>query len=225
VTQRSVLFDLDGTLTDPRIGITRCIQHALEVLGRAVPREEELLWCIGPPLQTSFARILDTEDSELLRQAITAYRERFSTLGLFENTLYAGIEQMLVELRVKGYRTFVATSKPRIFAERILEHFQLSSLFAGVHGSELDGTRVDKGELIAHLLEVEGLRPDAVIMVGDREHDMVGGAQCGVRCIGVTYGYGSEAELLAHGAARLARDPAQVLVGVEALFADIGLGS
>ena len=217
--QRAVLFDLDGTLTDPRIGITRCIQHALAALGATPPPERELLWCIGPPLRASFTRLLGTEDQELLDTAIARYRERFSTVGLFENTLYDGIVELLAGLRSRGYRTFVATSKPRVFAERILDNFQLSSFFDGIHGSELDGTRVDKGELIAHLLAVEGLQPDDVIMVGDREHDLVGGAKCGVRCIGVTYGYGSEAELLAHGAVRLAGDPAQVAIEVETLFA------
>ena len=217
--QRAVLFDLDGTLTDPRIGITRCIQHALAALGTTPPPESELLWCIGPPLRASFTRLLGTEDPELLDTAIARYRERFTTVGLFENTLYAGVSELLAGLRSRGYRTFVATSKPRVFAERILDYFQLSSLFDGIHGSELDGTRVDKGELIAHLLAVEGLQPDDVIMVGDREHDLEGGRKCGIRCIGVTYGYGSEAELLAHGAVRLAGDPAQVAIEVEALFA------
>jgi phosphoglycolate phosphatase len=218
VQQRSVLFDLDGTLTDPRVGITRCIQHALRSLGQAAPEECELLWCIGPPLQTTFAKLLGTEDRTLLDAAIVRYRERFATVGLFENTLYAGVPEMLTSLRMKGYRTYVATSKPRVYAERILDHFQLVPLFDGVHGSELDGTRVDKGELIAHLVAVEGLAPKSVIMVGDRQHDMVGGAGCGIPCIGVTYGYGSEEELLNHGAARLAGTPAQVVTEIEALF-------
>ena len=219
---RSILFDLDGTLTDPRIGITRCIQYALESLGQVPPEEGALLWCIGPPLQTTFARILETSDPARLRTAIDLYRQRFATSGLYENTLYPGVPDMLAALRSKGYRTYVATSKPRVYAERILEHFSISTLFEGVHGSELDGTRVDKGELIAHLLRIEGLEPDGVIMVGDREHDMVGGAHCGVQCLGVTYGYGSRRELLSHGAAGLAEDPAQVVAEVEALFAEAG---
>jgi phosphoglycolate phosphatase len=218
VLQRAVLFDLDGTLTDPRLGITRCIQHALTALGRVPPEESDLLWCIGPPLQSSFARLLGTEDRVLLNTAIATYRERFATIGLYENTLYDGIVEMLTELQAKGYRTYVATSKPRIFAVRILDHFRITGFFAGVYGSELDGTRVDKGELIAHLLATESLDPTGVIMVGDREHDMVGGAQCGVRCLGVTYGYGTEGELLTHGANRLAVAPAQVVEAIQALF-------
>jgi len=218
--QASVLFDLDGTLTDPRTGITRCIQHALAALGRAVPPEEDLLWCIGPPLQRSFPRLLGTEDPAVIGTAIARYRERFSAEGLYENVLYPGVPEMLAGLRGKGCRTFVATSKPHVFARRILEHFRIAGLFEGIHGSELDGTRADKGELIRHLLVVEGLAAGTAIMVGDREHDMAGGAACGLRCVGVTYGYGSEEELLAHGAARLAGTPSQVVTAVEALLAE-----
>ncbi len=220
--QRSILFDLDGTLTDPRSGITRCIQHALKALGRVPSEEGELLWCIGPPLQSSFARLLETEDPALLNLAIARYRERFATIGLYENSLYAGVPEMLIGLREKGYHTYVATSKPRVFATRILAHFHLAPLLDGVHGSELDGTRVDKGELIAHLLKVEGLESGAAAMVGDREHDMLGGRKCGLRCLGVTYGYGSEQELRKAGAVRLAGDPAQVVAELEALFEECG---
>jgi len=215
---RAVLFDLDGTLTDPKIGITRSIQHALASLGKVPPGEDELLWCIGPPLQHSFAKLLDTEDPALLSTAVARYRDRFSTVGLFENDLYAGIPEMLSGLRARGFRTFVATSKPRVFAERILDHFGLSPLLDGTYGSELDGTRSDKGELLAHLLAAESLDPEGVLMVGDREHDMAGGAKCGIRCIGVTYGYGSEEELLGHGAAGLAGTPAEIIAQVERLF-------
>lgn len=215
----AVVFDLDGTLTDPGVGITRCIQHALASLGAAPPAAEDLLWCIGPPLQLSFPRLLGTGDPDRVAAAIASYRERFATVGLYENVLYPGVPELLDGLHDRGYRIYLATSKPRVFALRILDHFQIAHRFHGIHGSELDGTRVDKAELLAHLMAVEGLEPADMVMVGDREHDMVGGARCGVRCLGVTYGYGSEAELLGHGAVRLARDPAQVLAQVEGLFA------
>ncbi len=217
---RAVLFDLDGTLTDPKIGITRSIQHALASMGKVPPGEDELLWCIGPPLQDSFARLLDTEDPSILAAAVARYRDRFSTIGLFENDLYAGIPEMLSGLRARGFRTFVATSKPRVFAERILDHFGLSPLLDGTYGSELDGTRSDKGELLAHLLAAESLGPEDALMVGDREHDMTGASTCGIRSIGVTYGYGSEEELLGHGAAALAGTPAEVVAQAERLFAE-----
>lgn len=216
----AALFDLDGTLTDPKPGITRCIQHALATLGCEVPGEEELLWCIGPSLQESFPRLLGTAERALVDRAIAHYRERFSTVGLFENALYPGVAEALQELRRAGLRTFVATSKPRMFALRIIDHFGLQPHFDGVHGSELDGTRTDKGELILHVLAGEGLEPARTIMVGDREHDMVGGAKNGLRCVGVTYGYGSAEELLRHGAARLAGRPGDVPEAVLGLLAD-----
>lgn len=206
----TALFDLDGTLTDPKPGITRCIQHALAALGCEVPREEELLWCIGPPLQESFPRLLGTAEKACVDRAISHYRERFSTVGLFENELYPGVIEALQELRRAGLRTFVATSKPRVFALRIVEHFGLLPHFDGVYGSELDGTRTDKGELILHALASESLEPARTIMVGDREHDMVGGTKNGLRCVGVTYGYGSAEELRRHGAARLAAKPGEL---------------
>lgn len=216
----AALFDLDGTLTDPKPGITRCIQHALAALERDVPCEEELLWCIGPPLQASFPRLLGTDEKALVDRAIAHYRERFSTVGLFENALYPGVVEALQELRGAGLRTFVATSKPRVFALRIVDHFGLRPHFDGIHGSELDGTRTDKGDLIHHLLSSEALDPIGTIMVGDREHDMVGGAKNGLRCVGVTYGYGSAEELLQHGAMRLAGHPREVPPAVLDFLAD-----
>ncbi len=217
---KAVLFDLDGTLTDPRPGITRCIQHALTALGREAPSEEELLWCIGPPLQESFPRLLDTDEKALVDRAIAHYRERFATVGLFENELYPGVVEALQELRGAGLRTFVATSKPRVFALRIVEHFGLRLHVDEVYGSELDGTRTDKGDLIRHLLACEGLEAGDAVMVGDREHDMIGGAKNGLRCVGVTYGYGSAEELLRHGAQRLATHPRELPAAALDLLAD-----
>jgi phosphoglycolate phosphatase len=211
----TVLFDLDGTLTDPKLGITRSIQHALRELGAAPPDCDELTWCIGPPLRPSLGRLLGSADDELLDRALALYRERFSTVGLFENTLFPEIPAVLRELRAAGCRTFVATSKPHVFASRIVQHFGLAPLFERVYGSELDGRRVDKGELIAYALAEEKLEPGRVVMVGDREHDMIGARFCGVPAIGVTWGYGAESELRAHGAHRLAHRPGEIpgLVG------------
>ncbi|HWQ08476.1 MAG TPA: HAD family hydrolase [Holophaga sp.] len=220
MNDHAVLFDLDGTLTDPKPGITRSIQHALRALGLPAPTEDELEWCIGPPLQVSFPRLLGSGDPSLVAQAIHHYRERFSTVGLFENALYDGVPEALQDLRARGFRTYVATSKALVYAVRIVEHFGLAPLFDAVYGSELDGTRSDKGELIAHLMQVEGLSAARTLMVGDREHDMVGGARNGLRCIGVTYGYGSEEELRQHGAACLADGPQALASAVGMLFAE-----
>lgn len=207
---RAVLFDLDGTLTDPKPGITECIRHALSGLGRTPPPADELLWCIGPPLLRSFATLLDTDDPALTAGALALYRERFGTVGLYENALYPGIPEAVAAVRAAGCATYVATSKPHVYATRIVEHFALTPLFDRVYGSELDGTRVDKGDLIAHALAEERLDPTRVVMVGDREHDAIGARRCGVRTIGVRYGYGSEAELRASGVDRIAAAPGDI---------------
>ena len=137
----TVFFDLDGTLTDPKIGITTSIQYALAKFDVAIPTQDELTWCIGPPLHASFKALLGTTDADADR-AVDLYRERFSDVGLFENTLYAGIEETLTDVAVTGRRLFVATSKPHVFADRIIDHFGLRQHFVRVFGSELDGTCV-----------------------------------------------------------------------------------
>lgn len=196
----TVLFDLDGTLTDPKPGITRCIQYALSELGYKPPDADKLHWCIGPPLKDSFSQLLKTKDDILVEQALRLYRSRFSTIGLFENSLYPQIPETLKIIRAAGYQTFVATSKPQIYATRIIEYFDLASLFDGVYGSELDGNRSVKGDLISYILERESLSPSAVVMVGDRFHDIIGAKKNNLASIGVTYGYGSREELENHKA-------------------------
>ena len=188
-------------------------------LGRPVPHADDLHWCIGPPLRMTFTRLLDTSDDALLDQAIAHYREHFAPIGLFENSLYPEVPEAVAALRASGLLTFVVTSKPHVFAVRIIEHFGLAPLFDRVYGSELDGERVDKGELIAYALASEQLRPADVVMVGDRQHDVIGAVKCGLSCVGVTYGYGTEEELRAHGAAALATSPAEIVDRVAALFA------
>ena len=218
MTTRAVFFDLDGTLTDPKPGITQCIAHALTGLGRTPPDLEDLRWCIGPPLRGSFARLLETDDDTVLQRAIALYRERFGDVGLFENALYPGIPEAVAAVRAAGFATYVATSKAHVYATRIVAHFGLAPLFERVYGAELDGTRVDKGDLIGHALAEERLDPARVVMIGDREHDLIGARRCGVRAIGVTYGYGSEAELRAQSPEALAHAPHAIPSLVAALF-------
>jgi phosphoglycolate phosphatase len=206
----TVLFDLDGTLTDPKIGITTCIQYALHQLDYESPETEQLLWCIGPPLIVSFAKLLQTNDKALIDRAITLYRDRFATVGLFENALYPQIPETLKSIRAAGYQTYIATSKPHMFAKRIIEHFDLTSLFDGIYGSELDGTRSDKAELIQHILLTENLIPAKTVMVGDRSHDAIGAKKNQLLAIGVTYGYGSEEELKLHGVDLIANSPEEI---------------
>jgi phosphoglycolate phosphatase len=208
---KAVLFDLDGTLTDPQIGIVSSIQSALTKLGIIPPDRDRLLWCIGPPLAESFAKLIETEDVELINTAIGFYRERFATVGLFENSLYPEIPIVLKSFRADGYKTYVSTSKPQIYAQQIIEHFGMSGLFDRVYGSELDGTRSNKGDLIQYILQSEDLSIDRTVMVGDRSHDIIGAKRNSLYAIGVTYGYGTEAELLDSGADAIAHSPNQIL--------------
>jgi phosphoglycolate phosphatase len=198
---RIIYFDLDGTLTDPKPGITRSIQYALERLSCPVPSEDELIWCIGPPLHASLKKL--TGSDALADEALLLYRERFGDIGLFENEVFPGIEDTLSALAKSGRRMFIATSKPAIYAERIVEHFGLKPYFERVFGSELDGTRTDKTDLLRYALEVARVDPDQAIMVGDRGHDMVGARNNAMTAIGVLYGYGSRDELVGAGAHRI----------------------
>jgi len=204
----NVLFDLDGTLTDPFEGITNCIVYALETLGRLPPPATDLRWAIGPPLLGSMEELLGSR--ELAIEGLRVYRERFSSVGLFENGVYGGIPELLSGLAGQGRKLFVATSKPTVYTVRILDNFGLKGFFTGIYGSELDGTRTDKGELIAHLLEEEGLDRAETVMVGDRSHDIVGAHANGLKSIGVLYGYGTKEELDSARATWLAETPEDI---------------
>ena len=199
------LFDLDGTLTDPKTGITRSVQFALERLGRPVLDADELTWMIGPPLIAGFTELLG--GAEDVQEAVRFYRERYSEIGLFENEVYAGIPSLLQGLQEKGVRLFVATSKLHAYARRILDHFDLSRFFDEIYGSELDGRNADKPDLIRHVLEQERFNPAGAVMIGDRKHDAIGAKANGLASIGVTWGYGSRQELLDAGVACLVDAP------------------
>jgi len=191
----NILFDLDGTLTDPKDGITRCIQFALDQLGATSPEADQLDWCIGPPLRGSFSQLLNTKDDTLLDQAVFHYRKRFSECGMFENVIYPEVISSLRRIKVGGTRVFLATSKPKVFAKQILDHFDLSPFFDAVYGSELNGHLSDKSELVAHILDTENLDPKMTLIVGDRSHDIIGGKKNGIMTAAVSYGYGSREEL------------------------------
>ena len=196
----ALLFDLDGTLTDPREGITRCIQHALDGLGRAVWPADALQRFIGPPLHVAFAEMLDTDNAATIARAIALYRARFEATGLFENRLHDGVADGLATLEALGFPMWVVTSKPEVYARRIVEHFQVDRYFRVVYGPDLDGARSDKGELIGHVLAQESLRPAHAWMIGDRSHDVVAARVNGVASVGVLWGYGSRVELETSGA-------------------------
>ena len=212
----NIFFDLDGTLTDPKPGITGSIQYALQKLELPVPSQDELTWCIGPPLRASFVTLLGGET--LADRAVALYRERFADTGLYENSVYPDIEHILAALRATPRHLFVATSKPRVFAERIIDHFGLSSYFEQIFGSELDGTRVNKGDLLAYAIEATGVDPSQALMIGDRSHDIVGAKSNGIRGVGVLYGYGSEDELIAAGASHLCATPRALLEHIQSVF-------
>lgn len=207
---KNVLFDLDGTLTDPAEGITNALMHAQRRLGMAVSPREALYVFIGPPLIETFMSEwgLTRAESE---QALVYYREHFSTKGLFENVPYEGIGQALAELKEAGLRLFVATSKPEPLSLRILEHFDLLPYFEAVAGSTMDEQRTKKGEVIAYALQTFHLDPAETVMVGDRKHDVIGARENGLPCLGVLYGYGSREELTEAGAAALVADVGELV--------------
>lgn len=192
----TLLFDLDGTLTDPFDGITRCVQHALACQNIQVSDRQELAAFIGPPLAQSFADFHDLSP-EQAGQAVADYRERFAQVGMYENRVYDGIRELLTQLKASGRQLFVATSKPWAFARPIIEHFGLSDFFDQVYGSELDGQRTDKQSLLAHILREQTLAADATLMIGDRRFDIEGARHNGLTSAAVSYGYGSADELRA----------------------------
>lgn len=204
------LFDLDGTLTDPKEGITRSIAHALERMGIEPPPLAELTFAIGPPLRKSLARLIGSEEREAVERCLAHYRERFADVGLFENAAYEGIADALAVLRAQGATLYVATSKPRVYAERIVRHFGLDVHFAAVHGCELDGTREAKRDLLEHLIAHHALERRGAVMVGDRDVDMLAARHHGLGALGVTYGYGGREELLEAGAHALCERPAEL---------------
>jgi len=189
----AILFDLDGTLTDPKIGITRCIQHALNRLGEPSIHSDQLTWCIGPPLISSFVTLLNNEQKA--EKALSIYRERYNKKGLYENELYPDIKNILTELCSNNFDLYLATSKPEVYARKILDHFGLQEFFKGIHGSELDGKNSDKTELLSHILKVHNLKPAATLMVGDRKYDIIGANNNEINVLGVLYGYGDKQEL------------------------------
>lgn len=196
----NLLFDLDGTLIDSRDGIVSSLRHALQTLGLPIPEAVDLAATIGPPLPVALRSLLDTTDPELIARCVAAYRQHYAQVGADAHLLYPDIVQTLDTLRSRGARLYVATSKPAVFAHRILARLQLDRHFQAVHGSELDGSRADKSELIAHLLAQERLDPQTCTMIGDRHFDIVGARANAVRGVGVLWGFGSREELQAAGA-------------------------
>lgn len=214
-----VLFDLDGTLTDPRLGITSGVQHALKQFDIDEPDLTKLESFIGPPLRQTFMEQYDMSEDEA-KQAVTYYREYFDPVGWRQNKVYQGIPEALEALQQAGYIIGLATSKPTVFAERILNHFDLRDSFAVVVGSNLDGTREDKSEVIGEALDQAALHhvtSNFSVMIGDRKYDIVGGKNWGLKTVGVTYGFGSRDELESAGADMVVETPMALVETISAL--------
>lgn len=212
---KNLLFDLDGTIIDPKVGITKSIQYALQKMGcEKIPSSDELTWCIGPPLVNSFPRLLGKDDvePEIAKKGVGYYREYFSEHGINECHLYDDIKLVLEKLASsKKIKIFIATSKPTIYAVRILKRFQIFELFSGVYGSDLDGTFSNKAKLIEHIIKEERIMASESLMIGDREHDIIGAKKNNMSACGVLYGYGSEEELSKAGACFIAKTPKDLL--------------
>ncbi len=195
-----IFFDLDGTITNPMLGITSCVAYALSHYGIEVEDLKTLCPFIGPPLKDSFMEYYHFSEQQAV-EAIAYYRERFSTIGLFENEVYEGIADFLTTLRNAGKKIFLVTSKPTCYAEQILVHFKLSTYFDFVGGSNLDGTRTRKEEVMQYVLSAHPhILPQEVVMIGDRRYDIEAAQKYGITSVGVLYGFGSREELEDAGA-------------------------
>lgn len=190
---KAIFFDLDGTLTNPELGITSCIQYAADFYGVKTKRED-LVKYIGPPLADSFMELLDCDRTKA-EEAVAKYRERFSPIGLYENEIYPGVVETLDKLKEMGYILCTASSKPQKFVDTILEHFDIKKYFDFVGGATMDGKISKKEDVIKHVLSQTGFKPAQVLMVGDRMFDLEGAAEFGMDAVGVLYGFGSREEL------------------------------
>ena len=216
----TALVDLDGTLTDPADGIIGGFQFALSQLNEAVPDRASLTWVIGPPLRQAFPKLLAAPTHESVEAAVSHYRDYYRRRGLFEASVYAGIPEVLGQLREVGYNLMLCTVKPRAFAETVVEHFGLARSFVGVYGSEFDGRFEDKGDLMEHILAEHRLLANDMVMIGDRGIDMIAARRNAIQGIGVTWGYGSPAELRDGGANHICDAPADLPAAVSAILRD-----
>lgn len=209
------LFDLDGTLTDPALGITNSIMYALDKMGREIPPRESLYSFIGPPLVQSFQSLDMTKDEA--ENALRIYREYFGVKGLFENKVYDGIPEALDKLSKDGVKLILATSKPEVYAAQILEHFSLDRYFTSICGASMDEKRVDKADVIEYTLDKNGVSDKSkVIMIGDRLHDIIGAKKNDLKSVGVLWGYGSREEFHNAGADYIADsidDMVKIIIG------------
>ena len=206
-----LLFDLDGTLTDSRVGIVRCIQAALTDAGAPVPAADELTRHIGPPLPRVFATLLGTSDTQAVETAMVAYRRRYELVGIFENTLYPDVTRLLEACAEAGHQLCLVTAKPHVYARQILEHFDIGRMFHNVYGPELRARNYTKESLIADACRLEEAEPGRTAMIGDRAEDVLGARANGLRAVGAAWGYGGRAELEAAHPTHIVGSPAELI--------------
>ena len=199
--KKTILFDLDGTLTDSGEGIINCVIYALERFGLPIPARESLRYFVGPPLHESF--IKQGVPANRAEEAVAVYRERYVPTGMFENTPYPGVRELLEKLTAQGHTLYVASSKPEWMCVQILEHFELAKYFTQICGATMDTSRTNKEAVIEYLIQENG-KTHNMVMVGDTKFDVLGAKVHGIPCIGVSWGYGAVAEMLDAGAASIA---------------------
>ena len=214
MTARTAIFDLDGTLIDSKPGICGSVQHVLRSLGFPVPSQDELEWVIGPPMIESM-RTLVGEARAMEAQGL--YRARYAEIGLYDNRVYDGISSLLELLRAQGWTLYVATSKVRPFARKIIDHLGFDRLFLEVYGAGLDGSLLHKDALLAHVVADARLDPSRAVMIGDRRHDVIGARANGIPTIGAGWGFGAPGELQDAGAAAIVTAPAETPAALAAL--------
>lgn len=206
---KTALFDLDGTITDSGTGIMNAIRYAVKKYGLEEPEEAVLRSFIGPPLKEQFRKVFGLHEDEG-RRMVALYREYYGEKGIFENSVYDGVPEMLDTLKESGVRILMATSKPEKYARIIAEHFDFAKYFDFIGGARMDGTRTVKDEVIEYVLEISGIcekERASAVMIGDRSHDIIGAEKCGLHSMGVLYGYGSRDELEAAGAELIVETP------------------
>ena len=208
MAKKSILFDLDGTLTDSGEGIINCSILALEHFGLPIPSREEMRVFVGPPLAESFVN--HGVPADKAEEAVAVFRSRYVPIGIFENRPYDGIRELLQSLCESGHKLYIATSKPEPMAIKVLEHFDLAKYFTAICGATLSGDRVNKEDVIAYLLKESGEK-DNMVMVGDTKFDIIGAKHHGIPAIGVSWGYGKVEDMVAAGAAAIADTPEQLL--------------
>ncbi|MGN0171644.1 MAG: HAD hydrolase-like protein [Acutalibacteraceae bacterium] len=206
----TVCFDLDGTVLASQKGIYHSVRYALGALSLPIPDDHALRAFLGPPLHEGFAQVCHVPP-EQLEDAIRLYRDCYRQGGMFEADIYEGIAQMVRTLREQGKRCLITTSKPQLFAQRILAHFGVDRLFDGIYGSELDQSRSRKSEVIRYAMEKQHFTPQEAVLVGDRHYDVDGAKEVGMDCVGVLYGYGDETELRKAGATYIVADTQALL--------------